>query len=105
MNRNPSTPHPLAGRALVLTNGLTDSSGSYPAGTIIQIEDTFIGISGHSVAEVATRNPAAANYTARTAGLGMDCQPVNELYGKIGPFGYIVHVSELSEILNTNDED
>lgn len=41
-------------------------------------------------------NPAALNYAMRAGMTGLPIDD-NVLYGKIGPFGHLVHVSEIQE--------
>lgn len=82
-----ATAHPLAGQTVQII------SGSY-AGESIRVEDYWDRVSGGSWMD-AVGNPAALNYAMMsvTDGLPLDDEVI---YGKIGPFGYLVHVSQLA---------
>jgi hypothetical protein len=89
-------PHPFAGQRVVIAEGVTDSAqNAVVAGAEYAIEDWWDRIAGQSWM-TAVGNPAALHYAMRSAanGLPLDDQVV---YGKIGPFGHLVHVSELAE--------
>jgi hypothetical protein len=90
-------PHPLAGQTVALRLVAPDPSLSVPEGTPFRVEDWWDRVSGGSWMH-ATGNPAALNYAMRTGFAGrvipLDDQVV---YGKVGPFGLLVHVSELRE--------
>lgn len=63
-------------------------------GSEFRVEDWWINVAGMSWT-VARGNPAALNYGARSGLFGL---PLDDevLYGKIGHFGYLVHVSEVA---------
>lgn len=75
-------PHPLAGELVNVE------------GQPYRIEDWWDRVSGDSwMVAVNNGNPAAYSYAARTLGsVPMDDEVV---YGKLGPFGHLVHVTEL----------
>ena len=64
---------------------------------IYELEDWWENIGEHSWYESAG-NPACLQYTARS---GMGNLPMDDevVYGKIGHLGYLVHVSELGEVV------
>lgn len=68
------------------------------AGKEFQVEDWSDRVMGVSWMN-ATGNPAALVYAMRT---GLSKKPIptdNEvLYGKIGPFGHLIHISEIEPL-------
>ncbi len=84
--------HPLAGKTVTI------KSGQY-AGEKYRLEDWWENVHGGSW-KFAQGNPAALQYAMR-CGLKDDL-PVDDevVYGKIGPFGHLVHVSELGEVVS-----
>jgi hypothetical protein len=90
-------PHPLAGQTVRLTTAASDPGRHVlVAGAEYQIEDWWQNVSGGSWMD-AVGNPACLDYAMRSAlaGLPLDDEVV---YGKAGPLGYLVHVSELPEV-------
>lgn len=79
-----STPHEGAGKTYLLKDGSTE----------YQLEDWWDRVAGRSWM-YSDGNPAAFHYAMRsaTAWLPLDNEVV---YGKVGGFGVLVHVSELS---------
>lgn len=67
-------------------------------GDEIRVEDWWDRVSGGSWM-TAEGNPAALTYAMRT---GLSCPEVptddEVVYGKVGPYGHLVHVSELGEV-------
>jgi hypothetical protein len=61
--------------------------------------DVLTGVSWRNSAG----NPASINYAIRAITKGL---PNNDLvlYGKIGPLGYLVHVTEIVSLLDITDE-
>ena len=90
-----SESHPLAGKTVRIKGSTDPVQGQVVDGAEYRVEDWWDKISGGSWMN-ATGNFAAMHYAARSAanGLPLDNEVV---YGKIGPLGHIVHVSELSE--------
>ena len=89
--------HPLAGKTVrVNLKGkpmqlLIDSCE-------FRLEDWWINVHGTEWGE-AVGNPAALMYGFRAGFAGIP--PDNEVvYGKVGPFGYLVHASELGEVVS-----
>lgn len=84
------TTHSLAGKTVRI------KSGDY-AGHDYRIEDWWDHLTGKGWGE-SDGNPACINYAIRAA---MVRQPLPDddevVYGKIGAFGYLVHVSELGD--------
>lgn len=82
-------PHPLAGTTVqvVMTGHSTEGVSEF------LVEDWWDTLTGGSWM-FAKGNPAATIYGIRSgvAGLPIDNEVV---YGKIGPFGYLVHTSEI----------
>lgn len=89
--------HPLAGRTVVLNDTAKDGLGEVVPGTEFRVEDYWDRVSGGSWM-FAEGNPACLKYAMRT-GLSGGNIPLDDevVYGKIGPFGHLVHVSELGE--------
>jgi hypothetical protein len=84
--------HPLAGKDVTLT--ATDPvRGMVVEGARFVVEDWWDRLTGGSWMN-AEGNPAALQYAMRSGfnGLPADDEVV---YGKIGAFGHLVHVSEL----------
>ena len=70
-------------------------SGMQLGGAEIEIEDWWVNVTGTPWMN-ANGNPAALSYAFRVGLSGGEIPYDNDvLYGKIGGFGYIVHVSEL----------
>lgn len=92
-----SEPHPLAGKTVKIKEGVQDRSGMVVADAEYRVEDYWDRVSGGSWM-FATGNPAAIMYAIRTA-LDNPGVPVDNevLYGKIGAYGHLVHVSEVEE--------
>lgn len=81
-------PHILAGKVATLA-----TKGPWgEAGAVYRVEDWWDRINGKSLQD-SPGNPAVLTYMARTT------KPLNDddvVYGKVGPYGHIVHVSELT---------
>jgi len=95
--------HPLAGKTVTLHPKSKPFNG-VENGAQFVIEDWWENVGGGSWMD-AQGNPACLCYAMRS---GMGCLPGkpiptdNEVvYGKIGPFGHLVHVSELGPIATT----
>lgn len=90
-----SEPHELSGQTVKLTADFSDRSGELQPGMEYRVEDYWDRVSGGSWMN-ATGNPAAMKYAMRS---GLSVKPIpidNEvLYGKIGAFGHLIHVSEV----------
>lgn len=86
-----SEAHPLAGQ----TVKLADSAGPELAGQVYRVEDWWDRASGGSWT-MAQGNPAAMKYAMRSglSGLPLDDEVV---YGKVGMYGHLVHISEIVE--------
>jgi hypothetical protein len=84
-------PHPLAGKTVTI------KSGKF-AGEKYRLEDWWQNVSGMSW-KVSQGNPAALSYAMRS--VLKDNLPIDDevVYGKIGPYGHLVHVSELGEAI------
>jgi hypothetical protein len=83
-------PHPKARTTVTLPAGvLADAPTEYC------IEDWWDRVSGSSW-QHAVGNPAALVYALRSSAKGL---PLDDevVYGKAGPFGHLVHVSELAD--------
>lgn len=80
---------PLARTTQLIKNGAAEIGGK-----VFHVEDWWENVHGGSWMD-ASGNPAALHYAVRsgTSRIPLD----NEvLYGKIGGFGYLVHVSEIA---------
>lgn len=82
------SPHEFAGKTVLVRPAGTDEVHEYV------VEDYWDRVSGGSWMW-ADGNPAAMNYAMRSAGK----VPLDDevLYGKIGPFGHLIHISEVVE--------
>ena len=71
------------------------------AGQPYRIEDYWDRVGGKSWMYM-NGNPACLNYAVRSAIAGL---PLDDevLYGKIGMFGHLIHISELKESSNATD--
>lgn len=80
--------HPLAGQTVKIKADAVDLGGQE-----YRVEDWWQNVAGMSWMD-AEGNPAALIYAIRSAVAGLPTD--NEvLYGKVGAFGHLVHVSEL----------
>ncbi len=88
------TPHPLAGKVVTISHGVEDpAQGAVRGGAEYRIEDWWDRVAGKRWGD-ANGNPACLHYAMRAAANRIP--PDDEvLYGKIGPFGHLVHVSEI----------
>lgn len=83
-----------SGQSLKIKDGFTDPfNGKIPAGTEYLVEGYWDEVTGKSW-RVSSENPAALNYLARVSRQHL---PIDNdvLYGKIGPYGFLVHISEV----------
>lgn len=90
--------HSLAGQRVVLNSNVAKdiTQGLVRPGEVFRVEDWADRVYGHSWMD-ARGNFAAIHYAVRFAqGLPLDDEVV---YGKIGNFGHIVHVSELGDVV------
>lgn len=81
-------PHPLAGKTVKIKQ--LDKSPQF-SGQEYRVEDYWDRVAGKSWMD-AVGNPAALNYALRPKTVPMDDEV---LYGKIGAFGHLIHVSEV----------
>lgn len=84
--------HPLAGQTVKLKDNIKTTNGDL-AGQEYRIEDWWDRVFGSSWM-FAEGNPAALIYAMRSGTKGL---PINDevVYGKVGAFGHLIHVSEL----------
>lgn len=88
-----NSPNGWAGQTVKIKNVL---SAAELAGHEYRVEDWWDRVSGGSWF-YADGNPACIKYAIRSAAGGLPTD--NEvLYGKVGPFGHLVHVSEIEEL-------
>jgi hypothetical protein len=88
--------HPLAGQTVKIKDGTQDPTQScVVGGAEYRIEDWWDTLTGKSWM-LSDGNWAAMHYALRSA-LVEPMLPIDDevVYGKIGAFGHIVHVSEL----------
>jgi hypothetical protein len=93
--------HPLANkRVRVKSPGILRLSGATEEATY-WIEDWQDRVFGFSwMDDAATGNPACIQYAFRSSPLGDDLPTDNDVvYGKINNLGYIIHSSELGEVV------
>lgn len=90
-----SESHPLAGKTVKINGSVDPVQQAVVDGAEFRVEDWWDRL-GSGSWMFANGNPAALHYAMRSMknGLPLDDEVV---YGKIGSFGHIVHVSELSE--------
>lgn len=83
-----ASPSPLAGKTVKLKPEVAEQLG----GVEYRVEDWWDRVSGQSWG-MSAGNPAALNYAVRIAAVG----PLDDsvLYGKVGWFGHLVHVTEI----------
>lgn len=98
-----SEAHAFAGKTVILDLGeIRNGHERSPlveeiAGQAFRVEDWWDRVSGGSW-QLATGNPAAIKYALRSALCRL---PLDDevLYGKVGSYGHLVHVSELGEVV------
>jgi len=88
--------HPLAGQTVTIREGVTDpAQGAVVGGAHYRLEDWWDRITGKSWGD-SRGNPACLQYAMRAVANGLF--PDDEVvYGKVGAFGHLVHVSEIAE--------
>lgn len=91
----------LAGRTVRIRDGIQDpAQGAVVGGAEYRVEDWWDLITGGSWG-MARGNPAAWHYAMRS--ISNDLPTDDEvLYGKIGSFGHIVHVSEIEALVTAD---
>lgn len=84
---------PLAGKYVTVEADLYGEGAGFHT---FRVEDWWDRLTGRSWMD-SNGNPAAMNYAIRggLSGLPIDDQV---LYGKVGAFGHLVHVSEIKEV-------
>lgn len=84
--------HPMAGQTVKLRTDVKHPQFDI-AGQEFRIEDWWDNLTGRSWMD-ATGNPAAMVYGIRS---GLSNLPLDDevVYGKVGSFGHLIHVSEL----------
>jgi hypothetical protein len=89
-------PHHWAAKTLRLRAGVSDPiRGMVTAGAEFRLDDWWDRLNGRSWTDCAG-NIAAFQYGIRILTLGNIPLDDEVVYGKIGPFGHLVHNSELS---------
>jgi hypothetical protein len=86
-----SDPHPLAGKTVKIAVGAF-------AGSDYRLEDWWDHLTGKSWM-YSDGNPAAMEYAIRS---GLEALPLDDdvVYGKIGAYGQLIHVSQLGEVFD-----
>ncbi|MCQ9178713.1 hypothetical protein KMT30_06645 [Streptomyces sp. IBSBF 2953] len=84
-----NTPHPLAGQTVTVTAAVDGAQGPHQ----FRLEDWNDRVFGQSWTHMQG-NPVSLAYAMRSGltGLPLDNEVV---YGKVGPFAHLVHVSEI----------
>lgn len=85
--------HPLAGKTVTLKSKSTELNGQH-----YRVEDYWKNVSGRSWRD-SFDVPACLQYSMRSMAQGLP-QDDNALYGKIGILGFIVHASEIGEVVS-----
>ncbi len=87
----------LAGKVVRIKKDVKHPQVPDFGGSEFWVEDWWDRLTGGSWMD-ANGNPACLIYAMRT-GLGANVPTDNEvLYGKVGPFGHLVHITEIEEI-------
>jgi predicted ATP-dependent serine protease len=87
--------HPLAGKTVILN---CQPDPDELNGQRFEVEDWWQNVAGMSWMD-AIGNPAALKYAIRSAFSGLPLLSNDVVYGKVGAFGHIIHVSELGEVV------
>ena len=89
-------PSKLAGKTVKIKNDVTHPQVNDFGGSEYHVEDWWDRVAGKSWMD-CNGNPACMVYAIRT-GLDREVPTDNEvLYGKVGYFGHLVHVSEIEQ--------
>ena len=88
-----SEQHPLAGKTAKIREGVKHFQVKDFGGSDFRVEDYWDRVSGKSWMD-CNGNPACLIYAMRA---GTEKLPIDDevVYGKVGCFGHLVHVSEL----------
>lgn len=88
---------PLAGQTVKIRDDVKHPQVPDFGGSEYRVEDWWDKATGGSWMD-ARGNPACLVYGART-GFSPNPPPLDDevLYGKVGPFGHLVHVSEIAQ--------
>ena len=93
---------PFAGQTVKIKEGIHHPQNPDFGGSEYRVEDWWDHLTGGSWMH-AQGNPACLVYAMRT-GLASDVPTDDEvLYGKVGAFGHLVHISEIEEADNAGD--
>ncbi len=101
---------PYAGKAVRLADQMNAIQLN---GKTMQVEDWWVNVSGKThIESAALHNPAAMGYEVRVKGKNMmvpmddkvKLDDVRVLYGKVGSFGFLVHVSEIRGEVDSEGE-
>lgn len=96
-------PSPLAGKTVHIRDD-ADHPQIEMGGAEFRVEDWWDRVYGDSWMD-AVGNPAALIYAFRTGFAPYEVPTDNEvLYGKIGAFGHLVHVTEIKELMSDETE-
>ncbi len=97
MNTIHKQPHPLAGMTVKIKADVKHPQQPNFGGSEFRVEDWWDRVAGKSWA-ICQGNPACLVYAIRSA---MARPPINiddeVVYGKVGHFGHLVHISELDD--------
>lgn len=90
-----SNPSPLAGTTVKIKDGIKHPQVESFAGSEFQVEDWWDRL-GQGSWMMCEGNPACLVYAMRT-GFAKPPIPTDDevLYGKVGSFGHLVHISEI----------
>lgn len=89
-------PHPLAGKRVRIKAGLKHMNHEAYGGTEFRLEDWWDRVAGKPW-RYAVGNPACLVYGIHRKQRDLP-EDDEVLYGKIGGFGYLVHISEIEEV-------
>ncbi len=95
---NHTEPHPFAGKTVKIKKDVTPYPGSDSfGGEVFRLRDWWDRVSGGQSWLCCKDNMACVMYAVRS-GIGELPTDDEVVYGKIGTFGHLVHVSELDLI-------
>ena len=90
-------PSKLAGKTVKIKNDVTHPQVNDFGGSEYHVEDWWDRVAGKSWMD-CNGNPACMVYAIRTGLSNEEVPTDNEvLYGKVGNFGHLVHVSEIEQ--------
>ena len=90
--------HPLAGKTVKLK--VKGTATDFKTGDLFRLEDWWVNV-GEKSWMMCAGNPACMMYILRVGQVGLPVDN-NVVYGKVGMFGHLIHVSELGEVVEAH---